>query len=123
MKTVAKRLSEDIPGGPSPAADAAPSPIGEREAEGTRLVTILFSKERDLYRVPTIDKPCWLSVKVYELPATQLPPDQLYLGAATTADGLGWRKAYSSAWRSIVAGDRVTVPASDVRDYEAWRSK
>jgi hypothetical protein len=115
---MAKR-SEDIS---ASAADSAPSIAADES--GTRLVSILFSKERDLYRVPTIDKPCWLSVKVYDLPATQLPADAIYLGPVTTANRMGWRKAYSTSWKSIVAGDRVTLPASDpmVTDYEAYAS-
>ena len=95
------------------------------EPEGVRLVTVLFSRERDLYRVPSIDKPVWLSVKVYEMAATTLRTGGInlgYLGAATTADGIGWRKAYSAMWRSIMAGDRVTVPASDpmVLDFASY---
>jgi hypothetical protein len=91
------------------------------ESDGVRLVTILYSKDHDLYRVPAIDKPCWLSVKSYELPATQLATDAIYLGPSVTADGKRWRKAYSTSWKSIIAGDRVTVPADDpmVVDYAA----
>jgi hypothetical protein len=90
------------------------------EVASVRLVTILYSKDHDLYRVPSIDKPCWLSVKAYELPVVQLAADQIYLGGAMCANGLQWRKAYSTSWRSIIAGDRVAVPADDpiVVDYQ-----
>ena len=107
---------------PSPAANAAYSRDRERNQEGARLVTVLYSKNRDLYRVPSMDKPCWLSVKVYEFPAPQLSADAIYLGTATTAKRMGWRKAYAGIWNAIVAGDSVTVPADDpmVIDYAAF---
>jgi hypothetical protein len=91
------------------------------ETQGTPLVTILYSRGRDLYRVPSIDKPCWLSVTVYEPPAVRLLPDRIYLGPSMAADGKHWRKAFSTDWRSIAGGDRVTVPADDpmVVDYAA----
>jgi hypothetical protein len=94
-----------------------------QQPEGARLVTVLYSQGRDLYRVPSLDKPCWLSVKVYDLPATQLPADAIYLGAATSASGNGWRKAYARIWRSIIAGDSVTLPADDpmVVDYASFK--
>ena len=101
---------------PSPAENAGE---GQSEEGGERLVTILYSRDRDLYRVPSIDKPCWLSVKSYELPATQLAADAIYLGPAIGADGKHWRKAFSTGWQAIVAGDRATLPADDpmVLDY------
>jgi hypothetical protein len=131
---MAEAVNEQIPGGPSPAAPgAATSPEGERQSEGVRLVTILYSAGRDLYRVPAIEKPCWLSVKVYPLPAAEnyaqaalaaagFGPDETYLGASVTADGKGWRKAYAITWRAIVAGVHVTIPADDpmVLDYAAY---
>jgi hypothetical protein len=99
--------------------EVVPESIAAKEEAGTPLVTILYSLGRDLYRLPAIDKPCWLSVKVYPMPAAELPADQLYLGAAITADGRGWRKAYSKAWRGIVGGDHATLPVDDpmVVDY------
>jgi len=120
---VAKSTVESLSGGPSPAPQStATSPEGERQPEGTRLVTILYSRSRDLYRVPSIDKPCWLSVATYPMPLTQLPPDAIYFGPSMTADGLGWRKAYATAWRAILPGDHATVPADDplVLDYAAF---
>lgn len=116
---MSKRISEGIS-----SSDAAPGEL-DIEETGTRLVSVLFSKERDLYRVPTIAQPVWLSVKIYDPPPVKLPADAIYLGAAITADGIGWRKAYSTAWRSIIAGDKVTVPASDpmVVDYESYTSE
>lgn len=98
---------------------SAPPPAGR-----VKLVTVLYSIGRDLYCIPAMlaDKFCWLSVKVYPLPATTLRRDEIYLGPTVTADGLGWRKAYASRWRAILSGDRVTIPADDpmVRDYEAF---
>ena len=99
---------------------------GERlESPGIRLVTILYSRDRDLYRVPSIDKSCWLSVKPYELPVTQLKTDALYLGSWMCANGLRWRKAFSTSWRSIIAGEPVTLPADDplIVDYAACQPK
>jgi hypothetical protein len=93
-----------------------------QEPEGVRLVTVLYSRQRDLYLVPSIYKPVWLSVQVYALPASTLRGDVAYLGAAPTHDGLRWRKAYSTMWRSVLTGERVTVPADDpmVLDYAAY---
>jgi hypothetical protein len=102
------------------------SPVKQEEVSnentgGVRLVTILYSSGRDLYRVPSMDKPCWLSAKVYPLPAAELAGDTIYLGPSVTADGKAWRKAYSTVWRSIVPGKHATVPADDpmVLDYAA----
>jgi hypothetical protein len=94
----------------------------EKPPEGVKLVTILYSRSRDLYRVLAMERPCWLSVSVYELPAPELPADGIYLGAAKTADGLGWRKAYARTWQAIIAGEQATVPADDriVSDYKAF---
>jgi hypothetical protein len=100
------------------------APEGQQsEVEGARLVTILYSHNREVYRAPAIDKPCWLSVKVYDLPVTQLAADAIYLGPSTTADGLRWRKAYSRSWCAIVSGNSVPLPADDamVRDYQAFK--
>ena len=111
--SLARSASED--------SASVPVPVdgGGEDLGGTRLVTILYSRDRDLYRVPSIDKLCWLSVKAYELPAAQLAADAIYLGPSVTADGKHWRKAFSTSWRSIVAGDRATIPADDpmVADY------
>ncbi|HJU11869.1 MAG TPA: hypothetical protein VJ728_13385 [Candidatus Binataceae bacterium] len=93
----------------------------QKPESGVRLMTILYSSAHDLYRVPSINKPCWLSVRVYDLPATQLPADVIYLGPAMTADGKHWRKAYAMTWRAIIAGEHATLPADDamVIDYLA----
>ncbi len=90
--------------------------------QGTRLVAVLYSRDRDLYCVPSIDKPCWLSVRVYPPPAALLRSDAIYLGPGRTADSLGWRKAFAISWRAIVPGDRVTLRADDplVLDYAAF---
>jgi hypothetical protein len=102
--------------------DTGKMPVPLEEPIGTRLVTVLYSRQRDLYRVPSLHKPCWLSVKAYDLPATALAADAIYLGPSPGADGLRWRKAYSTSWRAIVPGDVATLPADDpmVRDYEAF---
>jgi hypothetical protein len=106
-----------------PASAAASAPVGEKQEEKqyVGMVTILYSRDCDLYRVPSMDKPCWLSVTAYRLPATMLTADWIYLGPATTADGQGWRKAYALSWSSIVPGDRTTLPADHplVLDYAA----
>jgi hypothetical protein len=94
------------------------------ESNGVRLVTILYSLGRDVYRVPTIDKGCWLSVAAYELPPKQLAIGAFYLGPSISADGKHWRKTFSTDWKFIVAGDPVTVPVSDpmVVDYAACQA-
>jgi hypothetical protein len=92
----------------------------EQSTLGT--VTILYSKDRDLYRVPSIEKICWLSVKVHELPVSSPAHNEIYLGPSLTADAGGWRQAYAIAWRAIWPGDLVTLPADDPRvlDYMAF---
>ena len=114
MAKVRSINGEDVP-----IVEGSNVPIINEESGGVRLVTILYSKDRDLYRMPAIDKPCWLTVKTYELPATQLAADAIYLGPSISADGKHWRKAFSSSWRSILTGDRVAIPADDpmVMDY------
>jgi hypothetical protein len=106
-------------------SDAPPSvaPNMEESQQGAKLVTVLYSQGRDLYRIPSIERVCWLSVKVYPLPATMLARDEVYLGPSVTGDGLGWRKSYAIDWRAILGGDCVTLPADDpmVRDYEAFQ--
>ena len=62
------------------------------------LVSVLYSKSGDLYRVPAMANPMWLSVQVYPLPAAELPTDNIYLGPSYTADQKAWRKAYSATW-------------------------
>ena len=85
------------------------------------LVAVLYSKRGDLYQVPSMAKPVWLSVQVYALPATDLPVDNIYLGPSFTADEKAWRKAYSGEWRAIEPGRYQTLPADDVlvADYSA----
>lgn len=100
-------------------------PPGPAANAGTRMVTICYSRSSDLYRVPAMDKPCWLSVMAYDLPVADLPADAIYLGPAMTASGLHWRKAYSTTWRAILPGSIATVPADDplVLDYAAAKGK
>ncbi len=85
------------------------------------LVSVLYSAHRDLYQVPAMNKDWWLSVQLYSLPAPALPGDEIYLPAAITADGKGWRKAYSKSWSVIQPGIFATMPADDpmVLDYAA----
>lgn len=92
------------------------------EPQGRSLVAILYSFGRDLYRVPSMNKDVWLSVIPHPLPAHDLPSSAEYIGAAMTADGKAYRKAYSLDWTSVVPGDQVTVPTDDpmVLDYEAY---
>jgi hypothetical protein len=100
-------------------AEQAPTP------DGTRLATILYSERRELYRVPAMDKPVWLSVAVF--PVAEMPPAEDLRGTVRmfvvqqSADGKGWRRSYSTGWGVIKPGDHVTVPADDpmVLDYGA----
>lgn len=93
----------------------------EKQEPTVKMVTVLYSRHRDLYRVPGMDKACWLSVQTYLPPPTTLAVDVLYLGPSATADGQRWRKAYSLKWRAVMPGDQVTLPANDplVLDYAA----
>jgi hypothetical protein len=97
-------------------------PDEEKEPEGKRLVTILYSQSRDLYCVPSMNKDFWLSVAVHALPLPPYSPDTLYLGPVANANGMGYRKAYSASWRAIIPGTQTTVPEDDplVLDYAAF---
>lgn len=91
------------------------------EGEGT--VTILYSDKRDLYRIPAMDKPFWLSVATHSLPAPTDPSTNPYfMGAAPSPDGITWREAYSTLWLSVVPGNQVAIPASHplAQDYAAY---
>jgi len=104
-----------------PAEEAAERQRPE-EVQGEPLASVLYSQGGDLYQVPAMNKPIWLSVQPYRfLPATDLVTDQIYLGPAVTADGEAWRKAYSTGWKAIQPGAAATLPASDrlVVDYAA----
>jgi len=115
------------------------------EVQGEPLASVLFSQGGDLYQVPAMNMPIWLSVQAYPLllgpgvansfgpPVTAgvqgayslrpagLAADHIYLGLAVTADGTAWRKAYSTGWKVILPGAIATLPASDslVVDYAA----
>ena len=106
---------------PPPSPSLVSNNGGGEEQSGTRLVTIVYSIGRDLYRAPSIGNHCWLSVTVYELPAPQDITTTLYLGPSLTADKKAWRKAYLGTWAAIIPGDQVTLPADDpmVLDYAA----
>ncbi len=87
-----------------------------------KLVTIVYSRGRDLYRVAPYDaaKQMWLSVAKFALPMPAASGPRLpYLGAILCATG--WRKAYSVDWSVIQPGLAATLPATDelVVDYTA----
>jgi hypothetical protein len=86
-----------------------------------RMVNVVYSRARDLYRLAGSNKRWWLSVKAYELPAVQLSTDQLYLGPVPSPDGHHWRMAYSADWAALGPGEVVALPVDDplVRDFEA----
>ena len=92
------------------------------EPQGTPLVRVLYSSARDLYCVPAMQKIVWLSVTAYPLPVSSQSSSAEYLGAAMTADGHSYRRAFSMAWLSVIPGDQATLPANDpmVLDYEAY---
>lgn len=96
----------------------------EKSAEGTlagpAMASVLYDKDRTVYRMPTANKRFWLSVMEYSyLPQPTIPSNLTYLGPVLTADGSGWRKAYALTMHSIVPGDYATLPANDrlVLDY------
>lgn len=95
-------------------------PAEEGTLAGGAMASVLYNRERTVYRMPTVNKPFWLSVMEYSyLPQPTTPSNQTYLGPVLTADGSGWRKAYVLTMHSIVPGDAVTLPANDrlVVDY------
>jgi hypothetical protein len=106
------------------AADIAAA-AEQQQMEPVKLVSLLYSQQHILYRIPSMARGHWLSVKVYPLPESTERRDEIYLGPSLTADGQGWRKAYSAVWCAILQGDVVTVPEDDpmVRDYAAFEIK
>ena len=91
-------------------------------ASGVKVMTVIYSHGRDLYRVATYEatKRIWLSVAKFPLPMPEpLAPRTPYLGAIRC--GAGWRKAYSIDWSVVQPGITSTLPATDelVVDYAA----
>jgi hypothetical protein len=87
-----------------------------------KLLTIVYSRGRDLYRVAPYDaaKRMWLSVAKFPPPLPAASGPRLpYLGAILCSGG--WRKAYSVEWSVIQPGLAATLPATDelVVDYVA----
>lgn len=90
-----------------------------------KLVTIVYSRGRDLYRVAPYDaaKQMWLSVAKFPLPMPVAAGPRLpYLGAIACTSG--WRKAYSVDWSVIQPGLAATLPTTDelVVDYVAVKT-
>jgi hypothetical protein len=90
-----------------------------------KLLTIVYSRGRDLYRVAPYDaaKQMWLSVAKFPLPVPAASGPRLpYLGAILCPGG--WRKAYSVDWSVIQPGLAATLPATDelVVDYAAAKA-
>jgi hypothetical protein len=101
---------------------AAPERPDPASLPATPVVTILYSRGRDLYRVAPYDvsKQMWLSVAKFPLPLPAASSVRTpYLGAIQCAGG--WRKAYSVEWSVIQPGLSAALPATDelVIDYAA----
>lgn len=90
----------------------------QEEPQGAPLVTVLYSMARDVYRVPSMGKPVWLSV--HRFSDAETPHDDVFYAISVGADEGTWRKAYKDS-PVIVPGDHVTLPADDVlvKDYAA----
>jgi hypothetical protein len=84
---------------------------------GGHLVTVLYSRHRDVYRLPTLGFDLWLSVEVHT--CVSVPPN-LGETVATSADGKGYRRAHRGWWM-IEPGQSATLPEDDplVVDYIA----
>jgi hypothetical protein len=76
-----------------------------------RMVTILYSLHRDIYKLPHAGKDLWLSVEVYPL-ADFGRKSGSGVGAIKTSNG-GWRRAYRN-WGIIQPGATATIPADDM---------
>lgn len=84
------------------------------EKLGPAMASVLYSEGRAVYRLPAVNKKFWLSVMEYGyLPPPSVPSNETYLGPVRTANGLGYRRAYSLSMRTIIPGDQVTLPADD----------
>ena len=97
-------------------------PNAAESAAAIKLLSVVYSRGRDLYRVAPYDatKQMWLSVVKFLLPMPAASgPRMPYLGAIRC--GSGWRKAYSVDWSVIQPGLGATLPATDelVVDYAA----
>ena len=79
-------------------------------------MAVLYSRHRDVYKLPAMGKDLWLSVQVY--PLTDFGrKGGATVGAARCADGSWWR-AYRSGGM-FQGGQTVAVPDDDsmVVDY------
>jgi hypothetical protein len=86
------------------------------EPQGPRLMTVLYSQHRDLYKLPALGKDFWMSVERRLVINQVMAP-----GTAKSADGTARRRVYHN-WSSIVPGITVALPETDalVADYVAY---
>jgi hypothetical protein len=120
MKASVKANIEEPPTFQGEETFASPPWKGEgpgEVSEGTRPVTVLYSRHRDVYKLPSCGKDLWLSVEVYLLSDFGRAGGSS-VGAAQTADGRAWRRLYRN-WSIIVPGQTTAIPADDplVVDY------
>jgi hypothetical protein len=91
------------------------------EKAGAKLVTVLYSIGRDLYRVikPAPERDIWLSTAKQTGDAPDLVARGPFIGIVKSGDG--WRKAYSVDWSVVRPGGQNTIPEDDVLviDYAA----
>jgi hypothetical protein len=103
--------------------DVAQAPATEPVGKPIRQVT--FSRGNALYLVEGVGPRPWLSVQSFASPAPEnLQAAQAaagYLGAVTTADGKGWRKAYAAKHAMAIVAHVRSLPDDDllVKDYAA----
>jgi hypothetical protein len=71
------------------------------------MVTVLYSRHRDVYKLPAMSLEMWLSVEVHS--AQFGVPEKM----AATADRTGWRHVYTTWVGSMPAGDSAAIPAND----------
>jgi hypothetical protein len=95
------------------------------EKAGAKLVTVLYSIGRDLYRVikPAPERDIWLSTAKQDTPPPELQARGPFIGIVKSGDG--WRKAYSVDWSVVRPGGQNTLPEDDalVADYMAAMPK
>jgi hypothetical protein len=103
---MAKSKKEELPEGPSPAPkeDAATSP---ESGEAVPVVPVLYSRHRDVYKLPALGINLWLEVEVHF--AEYGMPE----GQAITADGKGWRHVHTTWTNDMQHGDSAAIPATD----------
>jgi hypothetical protein len=88
---------------------------GAAETRGARLVTVLYSRHGDVYKLPALGMDLWLSVETHP----SFVPSVAAI-SVLTADGKASRRGYRN-WSVIEPGRSAALPEEDplVVDYTA----